>query len=122
MAIRLGRYDLGAMRHFLAEIGRTPGAAAERLLLRSRKRLAVGYIGWIGHKNLGDEVLFQVIKSALNEFDLVPMLPAPGERMLTDLGLGGRRMFRAVLLGGGTLINPAYSAVGQLVKELRLPL
>ncbi len=122
MAIRFGQYDLGAVRHFLAEIGRTPGAAAERLLLRSRKRLAVGYVGWIGHSNLGDEVLFQVIKKALHEFDLIPVLPAPGERMLTDFGLGGRRMFRAVLLGGGTLINPAYLATARLIQELRLPL
>ncbi len=122
VAIRFGRYDLEALGHFVSEIGRTPGAIAQRSLLRSRRKLAVGYIGWIGHQNLGDQILFRVIKKALNDFDLIPILPAPGERMLTELGLGGRAVFQAVLLGGGTLINPPYLAVAQLVKELRLPL
>ncbi len=115
-------YYLGALENFAGEIARTPGVAAKRMLVKRERVHAVGYIGWVGHRNLGDEVLFQAIQRGLRDFQLLPILPEPGERMLTRWGLGGRPLFRAVLLGGGTLVNCSYLPVAQLVRALGLPI
>jgi polysaccharide pyruvyl transferase WcaK-like protein len=110
------------VRDFVTDLRRTPDAALSRRRLRKSNLSAVGYIGWVGHDNLGDEAMFQVVRKALNRFAVLDLLPEPGERLLTQLGLGGADVFRAVLLGGGTLINPLYLPLARMVRNFRLPL
>ncbi len=113
---------LPAIRDFAVDLRRTPGAALSRLHLRRSGGCAVGYIGWVGHDNLGDEAMFEAIRKAMGRFTLLDLLPEPGERLLTQLGLGGPNVFRAALLGGGTLINPLYVSVARMIRNFRLPL
>jgi hypothetical protein len=62
------------------------------------------YIGWLGHRNLGDEVLFQTISSLLSRARIFPYAPTPFEiRLLRRIA--PNKKFRAVCLGGGTLIG-----------------
>ena len=116
------KYDLGAIRNFVGEIARTPQVAATRLMAKKHAQPVIGYIGWSGHRNLGDEALFEAIQNGLRDVLLLPLLPEPGERMLTRWGLGGRSLFRAVLLGGGTLVNSSFLPMAKLAHELGLPL
>ena len=113
---------LSAVRDFAADLRRTPGAALSRLHLRKSNGHAIGYIGWVGHDNLGDEAMFEAIRKAMSRFTLLDLLPEPGERLLTQLGLGGPNVFRAALLGGGTLINPLYLPVARMIRNFHLPL
>lgn len=104
------------------EVARTPALAARRYRLKLRRERPVGYIGWLGHRNLGDEAMFLVIAKRLAEIPIVPCLPVPGERFLASLGVGGPGYFRAVLLGGGTLINQLYLPAAALARSFGAPL
>ena len=110
------------VRDFVADLFRTPGAAVVRRRLLAQGKRAVGYIGWVGHDNLGDEVMFEAIHQAISEFPLFNLFPEPGERLLAHFGLGGPAVFRAALLGGGTLINPLRLPLARLLKAQGLPI
>jgi polysaccharide pyruvyl transferase WcaK-like protein len=70
-------------------------------VLRERGR-AVGYLGWVGHGNLGDEVLLEAHRRLLHP---VRVLPRPETRLMDFLERRMPRLaFRNVLLGGGTFI------------------
>ena len=115
-------FTLPVIREFATDLRRTPGAARTRRQLRKSRQPAVGYIGWVGHDNLGDEAMWEAIQNALRRFPILDLLPEPGERLLTRLGWGGRSVFRAVLLGGGTLINPLHLPVARMMRSFGLPL
>jgi len=84
---------------------------------------AVGYIGWVGHGNLGDEAVYEAIQKSTDFGEpLIPFIAAEGESMLHKFRLGGCEIFRAVLFGGGTLIHPYYLPSGRLAHKLRIPL
>ena len=111
---------LGLARMVTREILNTPTLAWRRWQIRSCTQRAIGYIGFIGHANLGDEAVFQAIRESLIvDESLIPFIAAEGESMLARLGLGGTAIFRAVLLGGGTLIHPYYSPVARKAREVR---
>ncbi|MBV8820250.1 MAG: polysaccharide pyruvyl transferase family protein, partial [Acidobacteriaceae bacterium] len=114
-------YDRSTIVHFAKDLVRTPFTAVNRRLLRAGRIGAVGYIGWVGHSNLGDEAMFEQIKAAFPDFELVPLLPEPGERLISHLG-AGPGIFDAVLLGGGTLMNCDFIGIAQLVREQSVPL
>ncbi|MEK7405230.1 MAG: polysaccharide pyruvyl transferase family protein, partial [Acidobacteriota bacterium] len=80
------------------------------------------YIGWLGHGNLGDEVMFAAIRSLLPGCDLIPFGGVRKERLLANQCLSGRQMFDAIILGGGTLINPGYVPVVRLAADRGVPL
>ncbi|MFL6463715.1 MAG: polysaccharide pyruvyl transferase family protein, partial [Bryobacteraceae bacterium] len=115
-------FTLTLIRDFVTDLRRTPSVAFRRLQLKKSHQLAVGYIGWVGHNNLGDEAMFGAVGKAMSRFEVLDLLPEPGEHLLTKLGLGGPAIFRAVLLGGGTLINPLYLRVAQMIRKFNLPL
>jgi len=114
-------YDRFAVYHLGKELLRTPLTAANRWQLATRRIGAIGYIGWAGHSNLGDEAMFDEIVESFSDFKIVPLLPEPGERLISRLGVGPG-VFDAVLLGGGTLINCDFIAVARLVQEQQVPL
>ncbi len=109
--------------YYLAqELLATPAVAWNRWRFRMQGKRAVGYVGWVGHRNLGDEALFDAVRRSLSDLPVIPFIAAPGESMLARTGLGGASVFRAVLLGGGTLIHPYYLPAAQLIRRFGLPL
>ncbi|MGA3146696.1 MAG: polysaccharide pyruvyl transferase family protein [Acidimicrobiales bacterium] len=64
----------------------------------------IGYSGWTGHANLGDEAVFDGVKALFGEYKVLSVtLGAPvrvGERVRRR-----RTPLKALVLGGGTLIN-----------------
>jgi len=114
---------LGLVRMVAGEILNTPALAWRRWQIRSRTQRAIGYIGFIGHANLGDEAMFQAIRESLIvDESLIPFIAAEGESMLARVGLGGTAIFRAALFGGGTLIHPYYLPVARKAQKFGIPL
>ncbi len=114
-------FDLAWMA--LSEILNTPSLARQRWRMKSKEQRAIGYIGWIGHENLGDEAVFEAIRDSLRvDESLIPFIAAEGESLLARFGLGGTAVFRSVLLGGGTLIHPYYLPVARLAQKFGIPL
>jgi len=99
---------------------------ASRLCRRAWSRVAdcsrVGYIGYLGYGNLGDEAMFEGVKQALPGARLFYYRHPDRERPLARLGLSGARFFQSALLGGGTLIGPGYVDTVELAIEQGLPL
>ena len=114
---------LGLAGMAVKEMLKTPEIAWKRRQIRSRGQRAIGYIGWIGHGNLGDEAVFEAISGLLSvDESLIQFLAAEGESMLQRFGVGGMDVFRAVLFGGGTLIHPYYLPVGRLAQKFGIPM
>lgn len=84
------------------------------------KGFFLGYIGWVGQGNLGDEAMFEAIKLLLPEYDIEVFSGARRERLLSKLAASGRRKFKAVILGGGTLVNQGYLGVVETALSLDL--
>lgn len=82
-------------------------AAARRLAGRASR---IGYIGWLGHGNLGDETMRAAAEQLLEQ-PLELVLSEQSERVLAAIGASGSRTFAAVILGGGTLINSGRLAL-----------
>lgn len=66
-----------------------------------RQRPQLRYIGWLGHRNIGDEVLFHAFREEL--FNDCLLVPYEDYSLLSAVASPGRNT--AVVLGGGTLIN-----------------
>lgn len=80
---------------------RTSAVDVWRPVVRSRLRGA-RYLGWLGHGNLGDEVMFDAVRSYVSPMPLyaLPDRPARWHRAAEAMA---RRS--PVVLGGGTLIG-----------------
>lgn len=63
---------------------------------------AVSYVGWTGHLNLGDEILFEAARECFKPTPIVsdPLLGRPMFKRMTD-----RKRHLVAILGGGTLIG-----------------
>lgn len=62
----------------------------------------IGYIGWLGHKNLGDYAMFKAFKQLFSSFDVID------HSWYVELDVPKKScssMLDAVFLGGGTFIN-----------------
>ncbi len=86
-----------------------------------RPRAAAGYIGWVGHGNLGDDAMFEAAAKLLAPAHLEIFAGASCENVLARLGLSGSRVFDRVFLGGGTLINAGYLRIVEQAQILGLP-
>jgi hypothetical protein len=65
----------------------------------------IGYLGWLGHKNLGDDVLFEAFEKIFQPlFSMVPY----SQRISTMEEKLGIKLFDTACLGGGTLIFTAF--------------
>ncbi|MBI4335971.1 MAG: polysaccharide pyruvyl transferase family protein, partial [Candidatus Omnitrophica bacterium] len=82
-----------------------------RVILENRRFFVpfvrrVGYIGWLGHGNLGDEAVYLAFRKLFANFTV---LPFKSDRDITAFeDRFGQRVFDAVFLGGGTLINTEF--------------
>ncbi|HEX3744916.1 MAG TPA: polysaccharide pyruvyl transferase family protein [Bryobacteraceae bacterium] len=72
------------------------------------RRRPLGYIGWVGHNNLGDEAIYSAIRRLFSAFNFDLFDPGGRDAILRRIGLSGPEFFRGILLGGGTLVNPAF--------------
>lgn len=68
---------------------------------------SIGYIGWVGHRNLGDEAMLQSFTKLFSYYTIFPYsminnFPRIEERIRP-------KRLRAIALGGGTLINSSGS-------------
>jgi len=68
-------------------------------------RTRIGYVGWTGHENLGDEMLYQAYQQLFPEYHVLPFISLRSSRRDTYRKVTGRDIFAAGCLGGGTLIN-----------------
>lgn len=66
-----------------------------------------GYIGWVGHANLGDEAMVDAAAHLLGARP-EPLATPRIEQLLAPLGLGGKARHPRAFVGGGTLINGGY--------------
>jgi hypothetical protein len=110
------RHNREELLYIAMEPLRLPVAVLNRLAMRRRDHIAAGYIGWLGHRNLGDEAMHAAIRAGLPDVPLF-QFKAEGERLLRRLNLSGPEFFASVLLGGGTLINALFLDACQLVRS-----
>lgn len=85
------------------------------------KRPLVYYMGWTGHQNLGDEVLYEAHKTLFPNLRFIPFRKlSPASSLIR---LVRRKGFAAGFLGGGTLINqsPAWIDYIKRVQAYGLP-
>jgi len=72
-----------------------------RFFIPFTKRL--GYIGWLGHGNLGDEGMYVAFKKLFSGYNVLPFKHS--EKIIYFENLLKQKAFNAVCLGGGTFIN-----------------
>jgi polysaccharide pyruvyl transferase WcaK-like protein len=82
---------------------------------------AVGYIGWMGHANLGDEAMLEAACRLFRNQSVEVFSGARREALLARFGLSGPNAFECVYLGGGTLVNHGYLDVVRRALDLGLP-
>jgi len=82
------------------------------------KRSRCGYIGWVGHHNLGDEALYQAAESVLKPRSLLPFFGKALKHPLMPLVLK-QRALQSVCLGGGTLIFSGRSNLQAVTTALK---
>lgn len=82
----------------------------------------IAYIGGQGDANLGDEAMLEAARKLLEPRHLFDFFYPRQERRLASLGLSGLRYFEAVVLGGGTLINPHWLEKVSTAIDLGLPI
>jgi hypothetical protein len=81
-------------------VGRTLRDAAD---LGIRRDPAVGYIGWLGYENLGDDVMHLAVAQRLQHARLAPLgTLLASSRLRPVVGRILRRRIVTLLLGGGT--------------------
>lgn len=75
-------------------------------------RPVAGYIGWLGHDNLGDEILFEATSALFCNIRIVPYLITSWRTQLVENLVRRGRLYDLVILGGGTLLNePCHQRV-----------
>lgn len=101
-------------------LNRLAGNIRQRSAMKLEKP-RLGYIGWLGKENLGDEAMFVAARRCYPNHAMVHMdLPAM-ETALARLGLSGRAYFDGVILGGGTLISPYWTPSVRLPQQWNVP-
>lgn len=91
------------------------------VLQRLHRGSASAYIGWPGHGNLGDDVMFSAAKTLLDR-RVLALRGTQVERWLGRFGLSDTAVFDSAFLGGGTLINRDYLSPVRYCLNAGLPL
>ena len=108
------------MSEYLKHVAPLLSSIAHRGLAKPFRK-STGYIGWIGYNNLGDEALYAAIRDLVKPLSLTSF-SAARESILGRINHSGPRYFQGVLLGGGTIIGPAYILPVQRTLDLGLPM
>jgi hypothetical protein len=93
----------------------------QRLIRRDLGRVRFGYIGAHQKGNLGDDALFLAARRLMACSCLLTYGPPPLETVFARLGLSGSKYLNAVILGGGTLINPLWTEQVRDALEKGIP-
>src|SRR4030042_2972317 len=73
----------------------------------AKRKEKIAYIGWVGHDNLGDEILLEAHKKLFSEYEIIPVM---NSKMISLIEKMHIFPYKAVFLGGGTLIyKPSQS-------------
>jgi polysaccharide pyruvyl transferase WcaK-like protein len=97
------------------------GLMSDRVRQRARGGTVAAYVGGDGDANLGDEAILRAVTELLPAIELMPLAYPDTERRLERLRLSGTSHFDAVVLSGGTLINPHFQARVQFALDAGLP-
>ena len=81
-----------------------------RYFIPFRKR--IGYIGWLGYENLGDEAMYYAFKKLYKNFNVLPFKHTYKIRLYESIT--SRKIYNSVFLGGGTFINSDGSSLRNL--------
>ena len=84
-------------------------------------RRTAGYVGYVGHANLGDEVMWSAIKAA-SPVKLEVSRKPDSEHSLDQFNLGGGTRWDKAFLGGGTLISDGYLHIVRYLVESNVKL
>lgn len=85
-----------------------------------RKFGKIGYIGWTGNNNLGDEALLEAFKNQFKNYS--SCYPKSIGNKILHKGIGRKNYFKAGFLGGGTMIfTGAFNALEEW-NSLGIPL
>lgn len=82
----------------------TPAITTDLVRPPRPRRAALGYLGWIGFGNMGDEAIHRALVAALPDIELVP-LPLGVRAGLRSVRHIASYRGTAVLLGGGTVVG-----------------
>jgi polysaccharide pyruvyl transferase WcaK-like protein len=80
------------------------------------------YLGWLGHQNVGDDLMWDVFHEKFNskvdtkKFKLIPSLKAVRDKIASDIKY--LKQFDVIVLGGGSLLTPSF--VDILYKAIHL--
>jgi polysaccharide pyruvyl transferase WcaK-like protein len=78
------------------------------LLIFNKKEKNIGYIGGHGFKNLGDDVMYFAMQRSFPKYNIVTFQTVGVEKLLSIFGLSGKKFFKLIVFGGGTLINEMW--------------
>lgn len=111
-----------AAKFYADEIKREGAKEARVLKGMQGPKPMVSYMGWTGHNNLGDEILYDAHVALFPRLNIVPFRKSG----LLDAAEKSRRkpLYVAGFLGGGTLINQSDSWLQRIayLKTKQLPL
>jgi hypothetical protein len=83
--------------------------AADRRAVQTALTPLVGYLGWHGRGNLGDDAIYDAVCAQLPGAGFVDLPVLPGERIRAALTGVNRSLRRgAQVVGGGTLVGTRY--------------
>lgn len=94
------------MTNIIARLQREFRVISERKEAKAKASARLGYLGGHGGSNLGDDAMFEAAAALFPSARVLSYLHPSQEIRLAQWGLAGPSYFNAVLLGGGTLINP----------------
>ncbi len=80
----------------------------------SANKPLVSYIGWTGHNNLGDEILYQAHQALFPRLSFVPYRAQSVAAVVRSLQ--GKQLYVAGFLGGGTLINQSPAWIRKIAR------
>jgi polysaccharide pyruvyl transferase WcaK-like protein len=83
---------------------------------------SISYMGWTGHNNLGDELLYEAHVALFPDFTIVPFRKSAFARAYQTVSR--RPVYVAGFLGGGTLINQSDSWLQRIayLQTMGLPI
>lgn len=118
--IKPGEFARRAAYRFSREVDIARIACTRAPTSASHRRCA--YVGVHGADNLGDNVMHEIaVRLLAPHVEVVSWRGHVRERRLAGFGLSGKRYFRGLILGGGTLINPYWAEDCRLALQQGLP-
>lgn len=115
---------INAARFYEDEFKREGAKAITAIKASRSNKPSFSYMGWVGHNNLGDEILYDAHKVLFAGENVVPFTQSNIVKAVQKLSK--KPAYKAGILGGGTLINQSSSWITQMralqARQPELPL